>query len=173
MSWFDFTPDQMKWGMTSMNLLSAGTSYQAAKEQTQARQKWQAYSNAMVNIIAAQNEGNISQDETNAVRDKVASDVNIQKGGLLTEGKAAVMAGAAGVQGRSVDQTLLEIQTNAAQKERNNQIDLNNQLEGFQAQRNQQTTRAAMEQDYSSIPTPNASSFLLPALAKSASLFME
>src|ERR1035437_9106959 len=172
MSWFD-NPDNMlsmqKWG----NLLSAGTAYMADKEQADAKRKWQAYSNAMVNISNAQDQNAISSNETMAVQDAVQKNVNVQRGGLIFAAKEQVQAAAAGVQGRSVNQSLMDIQAQAADKERNNQIDLQNKLQGYAQQREQKNLNAAQEQNYSYIAAPNAGTYLLGAMTKNPILGLD
>lgn len=164
MGWFDsFSPDTFRQTITGLNFLSAGLNYQADKAKAKAQKKWQAYTNAMTNISNAMNQSAISQNESMAVEQSLMEAVNIQRGGILTEAKAEVQAAAAGVAGRSVNQTILDIQSNAAAKERARQINLENTLSGYAQQRTQSAFQAQLNQDYSFIAKPSASTALFGA----------
>lgn len=174
MSWFDtLTPDQYRNTITGMNFLSAGFAYNADKAKAAAQKKWQTYSNTMVNISNALNQGVISQNESLAISQSVQEQVNIQRGGLITAAKSEVEAAAAGVKGKSVNQALLDIQANAASRQRTAEIDLNNKLLGYQQQRNQSNLDAVMQKDYSYIPKPSAGTYLLGAAMDTAKLWLQ
>ena len=171
MSWFDtFSPAQDMMAQEGLNFLSAGTNYMAAKEQASAKQKWQAYSNSMANISNAITQNTLSINETNAVRTEVDANANIQRGDILYSAQEAVKASAAGVQGKSVNQALTDIHNNAAQRESNNQIDLNNQLQGYAQQRQESQMKALEAQNYSFIPSPNPGTYLMGALNQNSKL---
>jgi len=172
MSWFD-SFDNLQGLQEGMNFLSAGTKYMADKEEASAKKKWQAYANSMTNISNAINQNAISVNETNAVRTAVDTNANIQKGSLLYSAKAAVMASAAGVQGKSVNQTVLDIQANAAQRESNNQIDLQNKLQDFSQQRQESMMKAKEAQNYDFIPKPDASTYLFGAMMQNMKLGLD
>ncbi|HXB13647.1 MAG TPA: hypothetical protein VNZ45_16790 [Bacteroidia bacterium] len=149
-----------------MSLLSAGSSYMAAKQQNEFAQKWQTYSNAMVNIQNGQNQNSISNNEQVAVTEAVNTDINIQKSALILGAKQQVQAAAAGVQGRSVNQSLMAIQAQASEARSNNQTNLTNQLNSYASQREQGNMTTAMEQKNSYLPTPQIANYLLPTLGK-------
>ncbi len=174
MSWFDsLSSGDMTAMQEGMNFLSAGTKYMADKAQATAREKWQAYSNSMANISNALNQNAISVNETNTVREATDTNANIQKGSILYGAKEVVMASAAGVQGKSVNQSLLDIQANAAQREMNNQLDLTSKLNSFAQQREESEMKAKEAQNYSFIPKPDAGSYLFSAAMQNAKLNMD
>lgn len=160
MAWFDgfdnFAANNSDWFAIGTKFLSAGFQYSSDNATSDAKRKWQQYTNAMTNIQDANNQNVITQNEQMAISTSVNNQVNIEKGGILTEAKAQVSAAASGVKGRSVTQSLLDIQSNASQREAQRQTDLNNQLLGYNQQRYNSKMSAAIQQDYSYIPKPSA-----------------
>lgn len=161
MAWYDgfdnFAANNSNWFAIGTKFLSAGFQYSSDNATSDAKRKWQQYSNAMTHIADANNQGVITQNEQMAISTSVNNQVSIEKGGLLTEAKSEVAAAAAGVKGRSVTQSLLDIQSNASQREQQRRTDLNNTLIGFNQQRYNSKMSAAVQQDYSYIPKPSAS----------------
>ncbi len=174
MSWLDdLTPNGFNVGIPALKLLSAGTQYIAAKQRSKAEQKWQSYQNAMTNLSNAQNQTAISHNEEMAVQQAGQERVDIQRGGMITEAKVAVQAAAAGVAGKSVTESLLDVQRNAAAREQSSIEELNNTLLGYQQKRASSEFEAKIRQNYSYIPTPSAGDYLLNASMDIAKFGME
>lgn len=167
------SPDEYRNTITGMNFLATGFNYKADRDKAKAQKKWQRYSNIMTNFNNAMNQSVISQNEQMATSQAVQEKVNIQRGGMLTEAKVAVQAAAAGVKGRSSNQTLIDVQANVASRERTKEIELDNTLRGFAQSRKQSDMSTKMQQDYSFIPKPSASSYLLSSSMDMAKLWLQ
>lgn len=155
------------WFAISAGLQLAGAlgSYSADKAQAKAAAAMQEYRNKMANISNAINQNVITTNTTMAMQASAKKAVYMRKEEVQAVGAATVSAAAAGVRGRSVNSTIMDIQRNAALVEKQRADDLQAQFLESDAQRMQSSLSAAMQQDYSYIPKPKLGSYLMSAAA--------
>jgi len=145
--------------------------YDAASKKSKAAKKWQEYSNTMTNLNDAVNQNAITTNEILAMQASTLEAVDIKKVNLVQQAEAEAFAAAAGVRGRSVNQSMLNLNRNAATAQRNRQTRLRNQFLAFDQQRVQSKFSAALNQDYSFIPEPKAGNILLGAASAGLSTY--
>lgn len=153
------------WMALSAGLQIAGafSSYRADKAAAKAQRAMQAYKNKMLQIANAMNQNAITTNETLAIQQAARQAVFQRRDELSTLGSVAVSAGAAGVRGRSVNATLLDVQRNAGFQEKMRQTDLEQQFLQFRQERNNSNLSAVMGEDLSYIPKPSLGGYLLRA----------
>lgn len=154
--------------MAASNALSAASQYSADKAESKVRRAWQTYRNTMTRLSDAVSQNAITSNEllSNAAFARQA--MQLQKATMATEGSAESSAAAAGVRGKSVNQVVLSIQRSSAEQERERQIQLETSWMASDQQRLNSAMSAAMQQDYSYIPKPKASTYFLGAAMKTA-----
>ena len=159
---------QMLAAQTAMSLLSAGSQYKADKAQYKAQKAYQDYRNTMTNLLNAVSQNAITTNEvlSNAAATRQA--IQLRRVALSTQGGAEAAAGAAGVKGRSVERTILNIQRNAAMQERERQLALESSWLSFDYQRVNSSMDAALQQDYSYLAKPKFGNYLMSALMGTA-----
>lgn len=162
----------MAWMLAAMaasNMLSAGAKYGADKAEYKAKKAWQAYRNTMTNLSNAVSQNAITSNEilSNAAFARQA--MHLQKATMATEGSVEASAAAAGVKGKSVNQVVLSVQRSSAEQERERQIQLETSWMASDQQRVNSAMSAAMQQDYTYLPKPKASTYFLEAAMKTAS----
>ncbi|KJC51083.1 hypothetical protein UP09_03290 [Bradyrhizobium sp. LTSP885] len=144
-----------------LSALRNGMSYKTAKEDADAKQKWQDYKNTMTKLSLAANQ-NVLVTNANMARDASAEQqFSIERSAYLTEAQAEASAAAAGVGGRSVNDVLFDIDNNAAMAQSRRKADLKSQYLQIDNQNTQSTWQAAMQMDYSPIPQPNPATYML------------
>jgi hypothetical protein len=146
-----------------LEFFSASAGYEADKAQYKAKKAWQAYSNTMVSLGAALNQNIITDNEIIARGTFAQEAFNIKRNKLEAEASVEVNAAAAGVKGRSVNQSLLDVQRKAAEKEHMRTIAFDNAMLGFRQQRVNTEMSAAAQKDYSFLPKPSRLGGLLQA----------
>lgn len=161
----------MFWAMLGLNMLQGAAQYEADKEEAKAKLAWQKYSNTMTRLSDAMNQNAITENEIITMDAFAEQALDIKKGLLATTASAEVSAAAAGVKGRSVNQSLFDIQRNANIAEGRRQQSLQNAFASFDQQRQSSAMSAALNQDYTYIPKPNFMSYMLKAATNSAQYF--
>ena len=159
--------------MTGMQALSSISSYGADKDQSKAQRVWQQYSNTMTDLSDAMMQNAITQNEVMALEASTDLGMDIQTDSLEAEGMAEVAAAAAGVKGRTVRQAKLDISRSASIAEGRRTRSLANQFLSFDQQRRTSRMTAAMKKNYSYIPKPRLSSYIMDAGVKALPLFMD
>lgn len=127
---------------------------QSSREQKY-RQKLQEYNNKMVRLADAQNQNAITTNQNIAVEASVAKQFAIERQNYLTQGEADVAAAATDTAGRSVNQTLYQVQRSADEADSVRQRELEHQLAAFRQQRLNSSMQAMQQLDYSYIPKAN------------------
>lgn len=165
----------MWWMMAAqagMSFMQAGQQLAADKAQYKARKAWQTYSNTMVRLSDSMNQNAITTNEIIAQSAFAEQALGIKRSSILTQAKSEVAAAAAGVKGRSVNQSMIDIQRNAAARETERQTSLSNANLAFDQQRLQSRMSAEMQQDYTYLPKPNPATYYLNAAMQTAQSFM-
>ena len=142
--------------------------YKADKAEYKAKKAWQDYRNTMTNLSNAVSQNAITSNEilSNAAFARQA--MQLQKATMATEGSVVSSAAAAGVKGKSVNQVVLSVQRSSAEQERERQIQLETSWMASDQQRVNSAMSAAMQQDYTYIPKPKASTYFINAAIKTA-----
>lgn len=138
-----------------LSLLGAASQSQSEKTAAKAQKLWRDYSNTMLALGEANNQNTITTNQLMVAEASAEEALQIKKGGLLTQAKVEVMAGAAGVKGRSVNQVMLDVTRNAAQAEYRRKAELANANLNFDAQRRSSAMNTKLQTDNSYIPKPN------------------
>lgn len=157
----------MEWLSLGLNLAGGYMSYQADKASAKAAKAWQAYSNTMARLSDGINQNAITTNEILSEQAFADQAIGIKQSNILTQAQAEVSAAAAGVKGISVDDVHRDINRNAAVAENQRQNNLVAARLSFDQQRLSSSMSAAMQQDYSYIPSPKLGSYLLGAVQKS------
>lgn len=137
------------------------TSFIAQSQEARSKRAWQRYKNAMLRISGGQAQNAINTNQNMAVDRSSIQAFEIDKSEFSTLASAEVAAAAADVTGRSVNQTMFQIQGNAASAQAARERDLAAQLLGFQQQRQQVEMQVAMQTDITPIPSPSVASTVL------------
>ena len=152
--------------------LSAMMGYNADSAKSKAQRQWQTYSNAMKDLSATQSQNAVTSNQL-LLSDSFASRAfQLKKESLFTQGRVEVSAAAAGVKGKSVNRTMREVLGNFAGREADRQEAFRVGLMGMDQQRREIQVSAAMSQDYSYIPKPNAASYYLGAAVQTGNRLM-
>jgi hypothetical protein len=146
---------------TSLAGFKAGASFIGGLLEAREKRAWQRYNNAMVRIADAQNQNAITTNTNLAIERSTNQQYNIEVSNYTTSAQAEVAAAAAGVEGRSVNQTMFQIDANAAKAQSNRLSDLRAQLLSFENQRRTSAFQAAQQIDYTNHSGPNPLSALL------------
>lgn len=157
---------------TAMNFLGAGMQLEADEAQYKANIKWQKYRNTMVHLSNAMNQNTITNNEIISNQAFADQALVIKKGSILGQARAEVAAAAAGVKGRSVNQTMFDIQRNAGIQEAQRQQSLKNSQLAFDQQRLNSAMSDKMQQDYTYFPKPNPAAYYLKAAESSFNSYM-
>ena len=144
-----------------LSVVKGVTSFLAQRDEAKSKRAWQRYKNTMLNISGGRAKNALVANQNMAVERSSMQAVEIDKSEYTTLASAEVAAAAAGVEGRSVNQTMFQIQANAASAQAARERDLTAQLLGFQQQRENVDMQVAMQTDITPIPTPNVASTLL------------
>lgn len=150
-----------------LNVLSASGQYRADKRRYKAQKALQDYNNKMTRIADAMNQNAITTNTTLAIQQSARTAVNLRREELTRMGASTVAAAAAGVRGRSVNNTLLNIQRGAGLKEKARQTDLEQQFLQFTQQRRGSALSAVQNQDLSYISKPSFATYMLGAVKQS------
>lgn len=155
-----------------LEFISAAMQYKADKAEYKAKKAWQEYRNTMTNLSNAVSQNAITSNEilSNAAFARQA--MQLQKATMATEGAVVSSAAAAGVKGKSVNQVVLSVQRSSAEQERERQIQLETSWMASDHQRVNSAMSAAMQQDYTYIPKPKASTYFIKAAINTASQAM-
>ncbi len=151
------------------DFLSAFLSYGADKAQAKAAKRMQEYRNGMVNIANAINQNAITQNTTLAIQQSAKQAVHMRRDELSTLGSTAVASAAAGVRGRSVTSTLLNVQRQAGLMEKQRSDDLQQYFLQAQQQRLSSSLSAVQSQDLTAIPEPSLGAYLFDAAKSTVS----
>lgn len=151
-------------------LLGAFGNYSADTAQAKAAIQMQEYRNKMTHIANAINQNAITQNTTLAIQQSARQAVHMRRDELSTLGSTAVAAAAAGVRGRSVNATLLDVQRNAGLLEKQRTDDLEEYFLQARQQRLGSALSAVQNQDLSYIPQPSLGSYLLNAAGSIAGM---
>lgn len=163
----------MFWTALAMNVGSSLLQYGAESAQAKAQRMWQAYSNKMTRLSDANNQNAITQNEVMTMRSYVDQAIDIKQDALSTAGSITVSAAAAGVKGRSVNQTLFDAARSASVAEGRRQMALQDAFLSFDQQRRQSAFSSALNQDHSYIPKPSLASSLLKGTMNSMSYWKQ
>lgn len=144
-------------------VLGAFGSYSADKARAKAQKRIQEYRNKMTHIANAINQNAITTNTTLAIQQSARQAVHMRKDELSTLGSTAVAAAAAGVRGKSVNATLLDVQRQAGLLEKQRSQDLQEYFLQEKQQRLSSTLSAVQNQDLSYIPKPSLGAYLLNA----------
>ena len=153
----------------AMQVAGAVAQYKGDKAQAKAAQRMQDYRNKMLSISNAMNQNSITTNTSLAIQQSARQAVYMRRDELSTLGSTAVSAAAAGVKGRSVNATLLDVQRNAGYAERQRSEDLELQFLQYDQERLNSSLSATMQTDLSYIPKPKLSSYLIKAAGNIAS----
>ncbi len=149
-----------------LDMFMAFGSYRADKAKAKAQKAMQDYRNKMTNIANAINQNAITQNTTLQVQQSAKQAVFMRRDELSIAGSTAVAAGAAGVRGRSVNATFLDVQRSAGMQEKQRADDLQNYFLQEHQQRLSSTLSAVQNQDLSVIQKPKLSTYLFGAAMK-------
>lgn len=152
----------------AMSALSAASQYKADKAQAKAQQAFQKYRNTMTRLSDGVNQNAITTNELLMREASAEQGVQIAQQGLFDTARVEVSAAAAGVKGRSVNQTMLDTNRDIAVRERQRQVSLDNAMLAVDQQRLNSSMSAEMQQDYSYIPKPKAATYFLKFAADTA-----
>ncbi|MGX9389622.1 virion core protein, T7 gp14 family [Nitrobacteraceae bacterium UC4449_H16] len=141
--------------------LRQGLSFSAAQDDAKAKKAWQAYKNTMLKLSDANNQNILTVNENIARRSSSEQAFGIARSEYLTSAQAEVSAAASGVEGRSVNAVLFDVERNATMAQSRRKSDLEAQYLQIDNQRAQSSFQAAMQMDYSPIPEPNPATYML------------
>jgi hypothetical protein len=147
------------WSHQGMELglagLKAGTSFISGLQEAKAARAWQKYNNAMLRISNGQNQNAINVNQNMAVERSTIQGFEIERSEYVTRAAAEAEAAATGTEGRSVNQTLFQIDRNAAVARHQRAADLKAQILGFDQQRMNSAFQTATQIDHTYIPNPS------------------
>ena len=152
-----------------MQIGSAIMSYNADKASAKAAQAFQAYRNGMTRLSNALSQNAITSNELIDMEASKREALQIQGNYQEAAGAQQVQAGATYTAGRSVDRSMHELVLGKEMAETVRQENLVNAWQGYDAQRKNAAMSAAMQMDYSYIPTPKLGQYLFKAAAGIAS----
>lgn len=160
----------MLWALAAagMQIGSSIMSYQADKATAKAQQAFQKYRNTMTQLSNALTQNAITSNELIEMEQSKRDALTIQENYQQVAGDTQVMAGASYTAGRSVNRSMHELKLGAQMAEQTRQDNLINAWQGYDAQRKNAAMSAAMQQDYSYIPTPKLGQYLFKAAANIA-----
>jgi len=147
-----------------LEYISAGLEYRADKKRWEAQKAMQAYRNKMTNIANAMNQNSITQNTTLTIQQSAKRAVHMRRDELSALGSTVVAAGAAGVRGRSVDASILDVKRNAGMMEKQRADDLQQYFLQEKQQRRSSALSAVQNQDLSYLPKPSLGMYMFKAL---------
>lgn len=143
------------WLQAGLGLASGITDFITKSREAKYREKLQAYNNAMVNLSNATNQNAITTNQNAAIERSVVAGFQQERTRFTTIAEAEVSAAASDTAGRSVNQTLYQIERSAEEAESARLSDLEMQVAGFDQQRVNSAVQASQQIDRSYIPQPN------------------
>lgn len=143
------------------SLLQNGASFLVARQKAKSDKQWQDWRNKIVRLSNAKNQNSITTNTQLALQRAALTQEAIRKSERLTYASTEVQAAATGTIGRSVNQTMAQVNRNAADARTRASMDLDQQLLGFQAQRESSNLQTVQQTEYSPIPMPTGASQLL------------
>lgn len=146
---------------TGTTVLSALSGYKAQKAQYKVQKRLQEYRNKMTRITAALSQNAITDNVILTQKQAARKAVGLRREEMSTVGSATVAAAAAGVRGRSVNQTLVDVQRNYATQEFLRTSDLKDAFAQFDQQRLNTEVQATLSMDHSFIEKPSLGAALL------------
>lgn len=144
-----------------LSALKSGASFIGAMQEAKSKRAWQQYNNAMTRLADGQNQNAITTNVNMAIERSTIQGFEIERSEYQTRGAAEAAAAAAGVSGRSVNQTLFQVERSAAVAQHTRMYDLQGQLLGFEQQRQQSAFQTAQQIDHTYIPNPSPISALM------------
>lgn len=143
------------WLQAGMSVLNGISGFIQSSREAKYRKKLQEYNNAMTRLANAQNQNAITTNQNMAVERSLAQQFEIERSEYVTLGKAETAAAAADTAGRSVNQTLYQVQRSADEAESKRQADLQSQLAQYTQQRKNSALQQQQQLDFSYIPSPS------------------
>jgi hypothetical protein len=122
----------------------------------------------MTNIANAINQNAITTNTTLAIQQSAKKAVHLRREEITTLGATAASAASAGVRGRSVNATILDVKRNAGLIEKQRTDDLRQVFLQEKQQRLGSTLSAVQNQDLTYLPKPKFSNYLAGAMISSA-----
>lgn len=153
----------MAFWMAAAMLGSSVMSYMGDAANAKAQKKIQAYKNKMLNIAAALSQNSVTTNEILSSAQSARQAIAIRRDEMSTLASTSVSAAAAGVRGKSVNLSLIDVQRNAGNAEKDRQRDLAQSYLQYDQQRQNISLQAVQGQDLSYIPTPKLGTYLLSA----------
>ena len=136
-------------------------SYIQAEKEAKAKRQWQEWKNAMTRLADANNQNAITTNER-LTEDRVSRQrFNVRRSSYMTAAQAEASAAAENTAGRSVNMVQFDIERNASMQQANLTADMEAQYAQFDNQRLSSAFQAAMNQDYTFIPSPNPATYML------------
>lgn len=148
-----------------------GMSFVAGVQESRAARAWQKYNNAMTRIANGQNQNVVTINEVMATERSVAQGYNIEVSEYVTRAAAEAEAAAKGTAGRSVNQTLFQIEQNATRAQAARKADLEATLLGYNNQRRMLDFQTAQQIDKTVIPNPSPITAMLGIAADGMKLY--
>lgn len=143
------------WMQAGFSVLKGLTGYIQSSREASYRQKLQDYNNKMVSLANAQNQNALVTNQNLAVERSLAQQFEISRSEYVTLGKVETSAAASGTEGRSVNQTLYQVQRSADEAESRRMADLDAQLAQIRQQSLNSAMQANQQIDQSYIPQPS------------------
>ncbi len=142
-------------GQAVLGGFKAVGSYFLRSRQAKADKAWQRYNNALTRMQNAQNQNNITINETLLTERNVRAKYAVEQAAYQTEGSAEMAAAVLGVEGNSVNRTLAQITKNATREQQQLDRDFETQALQLAEQRSASNLQTEMQIDYQQIPKPN------------------
>lgn len=136
-------------------------SYIQAEKEAKAKRQWQEYKNAMTRLADANNQNAITANERLTEERVSRQRFNIRRSSYMTSAQAEAAAAAENTAGRSVNMVQFDIERNASMQQANLTADMEAQYAQFDNQRQSSAFQAAMNMDYTFIPSPNPATYFL------------
>lgn len=149
------------WLQAGTAILKGVAGYIQSSREAKYKKALQEYNNKMLHLANAQNQNAIILNQNMAVERSLAAQFEISRSEYTTLGQATVSAAASGTAGRSVNQTMYQIQRSADEADSRRMSDLEAQMAGFQQQRLNSAMQASQQVDISFIPRPSPVSAML------------
>lgn len=155
----------MAWSQFAMeaggSALQHGLSFITAQREAKSRKRWQDFRNRMLRFANAEQQNTITLNERMTIQRSAMEAKAIKDSARLTGASTAVAAAAAGVSGRSVVQTMNQVRRNASMAEQRRELDLRQQLLGYQTQRESMNMQVVQQTEYDPIPKPTGAAQLM------------
>ena len=137
------------------------TSFILQSREAASNRRWQKWRNEVVNISNAMNQNTITVNEIKAKEASAIEAHAIRASKRLVGAQVEQAAAVAGVTGRSVQQTINQVNRDAARADERRVTDLENRLMGYATQRDSSQLQALQQTEFSPIPNPTGASQLL------------